>query len=288
MDFFLKLALYPGALLSIVLSTTGEELVSRPENVRWVSFNFKTLLTWGPAPRNYTYTVLLSELDADSVITPDCLHIPETECDLSNYLWPLNRTYLADIQAEPTDWMKYDPEEFVHSFSPHFNPYRQSQITAASFRLEMREVNSSVALHITDPLTTFYHQGRLLTVRDVLKADLKYKISYHKARSTGKKELVFESSVAEILRLEPGQSYCFSVAAFIPSRAADAQLGAWSQQQCTPVYRGFLEELSVGALVGGFFVLLVLLAVITALTVVCCRRQRLRQNKSLRHPPAMA
>lgn len=45
---------------------------------------------------------------------------------------------------------------------------------------------NSVMLNITDPITSIHHQQKQLSIRDILKKDLKYKISYYKSGSTGK------------------------------------------------------------------------------------------------------
>lgn len=48
------------------------------------------------------------------------------------------------------------------------------------------------------------------------------------------RDVIFASNRGEVSGLDGGQSYCFMVAAFIPSRAKAYQQGAWSIQQCTP------------------------------------------------------
>ena len=45
---------------------------------------------------------------------------------------------------------------------------------------------SKVTVNITDPLTSIHKNGKQLNIRDIFKNDLKYKISYYKAGSTGK------------------------------------------------------------------------------------------------------
>ncbi|KAG7264046.1 hypothetical protein CRUP_028748 [Coryphaenoides rupestris] len=131
-----------------------------------------------------------------------------------------------------------------------------SNITAVSFSLEAHAANRSVVLHITDPLTGIYQGQRLLTIREVFQKDLKYKISYLKVGSTRKKEVECDSNMAMVGDLEPQQSYCFSVAAFIPSRDRRSQLGAWSQQQCLPANKSLLQELRVEVLAAGSLIIL--------------------------------
>ena len=44
----------------------------------------------------------------------------------------------------------------------------------------------TVTVNITDTLTSVHVGGKQLTIRDIFKKDLKYKISYYKSGSTGK------------------------------------------------------------------------------------------------------
>uniref|UniRef100_A0AAV2JYW2 Tissue factor n=1 Tax=Knipowitschia caucasica TaxID=637954 RepID=A0AAV2JYW2_KNICA len=117
--------------------------------------------------------------------------------------------------------------------SATFNPYRDSELSAVSFSIH-KVAERSVTLNISDPLSGIHREDKQLTIRDILKKDLKYKVSYYKAGSTGKRDLVVDSNVAQIQNLDPGQSYCFMVAAFVPSRAKSVQQGEWSTQTCTP------------------------------------------------------
>uniref|UniRef100_A0A3B4WQX3 Tissue factor n=1 Tax=Seriola lalandi dorsalis TaxID=1841481 RepID=A0A3B4WQX3_SERLL len=155
-----------------------------------------------------------------------CIQVSETECDLSTYLVPYDRTYLANVVTDQSD----DIENSPHTYSPHFNPYRDSNISAPTYSVEAAD-GGRVMVNITDPLTSYHERGRQLSIRDVLKSDLKYKISYYKSGNT-RKEFVSDSSVAE-LKLDAGESYCFMVAAYIPSRPKATQQGAWSQQLCS-------------------------------------------------------
>ncbi|XP_071402968.1 tissue factor-like [Centroberyx affinis] len=278
---FLKTALYLGFCLSVwVMTTADADSVPKAENVHWVSFDFKTILNWTSTPSDSTYTVMFSGLDDDNwKESRGCIQISESECDMTNDLSPLDRTYTADIQSEAAG-NDYDLLELPHTFSPNFNPYKESQIGAPSFKVETAKDNR-VNLRIADPLTSIYKDGKLLTVRDVLQRDLKYKISYHKAGTTGKRETTSDSSIAEMSMLDAGERYCFTVAAFIPSRPKATQLGAWSKQQCIEGKDSPLQELSVGALVGGLFVLLILIIIIVTVTVLCCTRCQRPRNKTL-------
>lgn len=46
--------------------------------------------------------------------------------------------------------------------------------------------DSRVTVNITVPLTSIHKRGKQLSIKDVLKNDLKYKIRYWKSGSTGK------------------------------------------------------------------------------------------------------
>ncbi|XP_044075837.1 tissue factor-like [Siniperca chuatsi] len=273
----LKTVLYLGVCLSAwIIATADKNFVPKAEKVQWVSLDFKTILTWTTKASNYTYTVLYSGDDSDWKESPDCIRVSESECDLTNYLIPFDRTYTADIQTE-AETMDYDLEEFPHTYSPHFNPYRESNISAVKFTVEAVD-ERRVIINITDPLTSIHRRGKQLSIRDVLKNDLKYKISYYKSGSTGKRDIISDSSMAEVSELDAGQSYCFMVAAFIPSRPKNTQQGAWSIQWCSNGHT--LKELSLGAWVGVVFILLTVLIIIVTVTVLCCRCCRQR-NKTL-------
>lgn len=277
----LRAALYVGAMWVM----TAANVIPKAENVRWVSVDFKTMLVWTATPSEYTYTVLYSESEGNWDSNPDCIQISDPECDMTHSLKPFDRTYTADVQTEPAE-ADYDPdpEELPHTYSPPFNPYRQSEISAVNFTVESVE-DTAVTITITDPLTSLHERNRQLSVRDVLQKDLMYKITYYKSGSTGKRDVTSNSSVAKVWNLDAGQSYCFMVAAFIPSRAKAHRQGAWSSQICTPGHKTPLEELSVGALVGGIFILLVVLIIIVTVTVLCCKCCRQRKS-TIQQPSA--
>ncbi|TMS10161.1 Putative ferric-chelate reductase 1 [Larimichthys crocea] len=193
--------------------------------------------------------------------TLDCTKVTDSECDLTNLLHPLDRNYTADIITEPLD---SDDEEFPHTETERpFNPYKESNISAVEFTLEPLN-ESTMIVNITDPLSSIHVGKKQLTIRGVLKNDLKYKISYHKSGSTGKRDYISNTSVAEVSKLDAGENYCFMVAAYIPSRTKATQLGARSVQQChsTPGHKDILPEVSPGALIGGIFISLTVLIII--------------------------
>lgn len=276
----LKTVLYLGVCLSAWVKTAADEnLAPRAENVRWVSQDFKTILTWTAKEPDHAYTVLFSEVDQDWKESRDCIEVMELECDLTNDLKPLNRLYMADIKTESaTSEPDYGLEEIPHTFSPPFNPHKESNISAVNFTVKAAN-QSTVTVNITDPLTSIHQGGKQLSIRDVLKNDLKYKISYSKSGSTGKRDVISDTSVAEVSNLDAGQSYCFMVAAFIPSRLKPFQHGAWSTQRCTQSGDPKIE-LSPQVWVGIIFIPLTLLVLLITVTVLCCRCRKQR-NKSL-------
>lgn len=46
--------------------------------------------------------------------------------------------------------------------------------------------------------------------------------------------LTVNESKAEFNNLDEDQSYCFSMAAYIPSRKGDKRVGEWSLPKCSP------------------------------------------------------
>lgn len=203
----------------------------------------------------------------------------ESECDLTEHLTPYDRAYTVDIQTEP-DLVDYeeDLENYPHTYSDPFNPYKESKISAVDITVEAVDENR-VMVNITDPLTGIHRRGKQLSLRDVLKNDLKYKISYNKPGSTGKRDIISDSSMAEVSKLDAGERYCFMAAAFIPSRPKGSQLGAWSQQLCTPPQEeSILHELYLGTWVGIIFILLTVFFIIVTVTVLCCRCCRQRNS----------
>ncbi|XP_059913935.1 tissue factor-like isoform X1 [Gadus macrocephalus] len=285
---FLKHFQYFGVVFatSLVVATAGQQF--NHDKLHWSSTNFKTLLTWEPEAGDPSYDVEYAEHDKDWLSAPNCLDIRETECDLTNVLDP-EKSYAARLKKTiSTDWW---------GTSDYFTPYKQSLITAVSFSLDARVADGSVTLTITDPLTALYKNGSLLTIRDVFQNQLNYRVSYQKVGSTRKKETDVDSNVAVVGGLEPNEGYCFSVAAKVLTRA---DLGAWSQQQCSKAHGPFLNETTTesGAVapspttedggssnglraevVVGLCLLLLLLLVIIITSVVCCRRRRQRRQQ---------
>ncbi|XP_028284205.1 tissue factor-like isoform X2 [Parambassis ranga] len=274
----LKTLLYLGICLSARRMTNADEnSAPKADKVRWVSVDFTTSLIWNAKPSDYTFTVLYSADNSDWTESPDCIDISETECDLTNHLIPLDRMYSADIKTEPPSTVDIDPDELPHTYSPLFNPYRESNISALKFTVESVR-DGRVTVNITDPVTSIHKHGKQLSIRDILKNDLKYKISYYKSGSTGKRDIIFASSMANISGLDAGHSYCFMVAAFIPSRPKPSQHGVWSTQVCTSSNETVLKDLSFEAWIGVAFILLAALIIIITVSVLCCRQR----NKMLR------
>ncbi|XP_077391824.1 tissue factor-like [Festucalex cinctus] len=269
----LRNVFYLGVYMSAWIIIVADEHVPKADNVHWVSLDFKTLLMWTAPPSNYTFTVMYSWDDVNWRESVNCIRIAETECDLSNEFEQPQRTFSADIRTETFDSTDYEVDDLLpHTYSPPFNPYGQSEISAPDFTVEVVE-EGKVSVTIKDPLTSFHKYGKQLTIRDILKNDLQYKISYYKSGNTGKRDIKFNTNRGEVSGLDAGESYCFMVAAVIPSRDTQYQQGAWSIQQCTPGQKNVFQELSLGALVGGLFILVIVLIVIITVTVLCCRRR---------------
>ncbi|CAF92639.1 unnamed protein product, partial [Tetraodon nigroviridis] len=226
-------------------------------NVTWKSTNFKTVLTWEPKPSaDYSYTVEFFRAGQDRRRSPLCVRSSATQCDLSGALSSLTSSYTADVLSEPPLGEPSEGSEAPHQSSPRFCPYNDilgsplnapkrepascflsacpaAEIGKPDFKLEVSEDQRKTTLFVSDPLTALFKDGRQLTLRDVFADKLMYKVTYRKNRSTGKKEHVSQSSVIELAALDRGRSYCFSVQAFIPSRAYSKQLGEQSHVQCS-------------------------------------------------------
>nr|XP_020470993.1 tissue factor-like [Monopterus albus] len=252
----------------------------RAQNVTWKSTNFKTILTWEPKPSaNYSYTVEFSAVGRDSERTPHCIRSSTTVCDLSSSLTDLNAYYTADVLSEPPMGASSDLTEFPYTSSPRFCPYKETNISSPDFKLVVSKDKKKTTLHVTDPLTALFKDGRQLNIRDIFSDQLQYKVTYRKNKSTGKKEHKSKISVIELTDLDQGVSYCFSVQAFIPSRSIDKQLGEMSQTQCSnDDNQSIFEMYSVGVIVGAIFFILLLIGIIIAIAVFCYRRRTAAQG----------
>ncbi|RXN25821.1 tissue factor-like protein [Labeo rohita] len=207
----------------------------------------------------------------DKQRNPHCIRSTETECDLTNEL-DLKGVYTADILSESSHGTSdYVDPPFARSKT--FCPYNDTLIGRPAFKFENE--SKKIVLTISDPITALHKDGRSLNIRDVFKKNLKYQIEYNKAGSTGKKSLIVDESKAEFNNLDEGQSYCFRVAAYIPSRKGDKRLGKWSLPKCSPQkYISVFEEYGLAVIGGAALIILALLIAVIVLIVVCCKRAR--------------
>ncbi|XP_020485969.2 tissue factor [Labrus bergylta] len=275
-----KTLLYLGLFLFAEIITAADPN-SKAENVRWTSLDFKTMLTWTSKTPQQTYTVKFSRPEGDWYEARNCLGTA-SECDLSAELKPFNEFYTADILTDNEDHdSDYGHDEFQHTESTPFNPYRDSNISAVEFSVRALS-SSTVRLNIIDTLTSVHEGSKQLTIRDIFTKDLKYKIIYTKSGNTGNRENISDSSRAEVTKLDAATSYCFMVAAYIPSRPTSTQLGAWSRQLCEKTHgeSSSMHELSMGALVAVIFVLLTVFIIIVTVTALCCKKRQ-QTEKSL-------
>ncbi|XP_070783905.1 coagulation factor IIIa [Enoplosus armatus] len=267
----------PGALfLAFLLSThPASGSYPRAQNVTWKSSNFKTALTWGPeATADYSYTVEFSAVGENKQRNPLCIRSSKTVCDLSSSLTDLNAYYTADVLSEPPLGATSDLIEFPYTSSPRFCPYKDTEIGRPDFKLEVSADKKKTTLYVSDPLTALFKDGRQLNIRDIFSDQLQYRVTYRKNKSTGKKVYNSKTNVIELTDLGPGESYCFNVQAYIPSRSLDKQLGELSHTQCSHSDQSFLEVYSVGVIIAAVFFVLLLIGLVIAVTVVCCKRRR--------------
>ncbi|KAK3551389.1 hypothetical protein QTP70_016626 [Hemibagrus guttatus] len=249
-------------------------------NVTWFSFNFKTLLTWSPKPTNYSYTVEYSKLAEDNQRARYCIRTKETECDLTAELTDLKSKYRADVLSEPVSDMSSDLIEFPRTASELFCPYQDTIIGSPTVRYEERKEERKIILNVEDiPTAVFDAQKRQLTIQDIFKTDLQYKVTYNKAKSSGKKLKTSASSRIELTDLDRGESYCFSVQVYIPTRSINKQLGESSQIQCVSVDTFFLKEYSPAVIVGGILAIIAIISAVIAVIVVCAKRRQKAMTK---------
>lgn len=281
MEFLVSYLYFFGVCLSVALVSSFSDLdIPKAEQLEWISLDFKTVLKWTAPPSDYPFTVAISDENGEYgewLTVEDCLEITDTVCDLTHDVKYFDRSITADVMTEGLG--DFDPEEFPHAQSVPFNPYRESELSAVSFSIQ-KVSERSVTLNISDPLTGIHEGGRQLSIRDVLKKDLKYKVSYYKSGSTGKRDLVVDSNLPQIPNLNPGQSYCFMVAAFVPSRAKNLQQGAWSTLTHCTSGSNVLNELELSTVFQAIFIPLVLIIIVVTVAIVYCRFCRKRKNSS--------
>ncbi|XP_068438070.1 coagulation factor IIIa [Clinocottus analis] len=268
----------PAALLLVFFlsSHCASGSYPRAQNVTWQSTNFKTILTWEPKPSaDYSYTVEFSAVGGDTQRSHHCIRSSETVCDLSSSLTDLHACYTADVLSEPPLGATSDLIEFPYTSSPRFCPYKDTDIGRPAFKLQVSEDEKKTTLYVTDPLTAQFKDGHQLNIRDIFSDQLQYKVTYRRNKSTGKKTLHSKTNEIELTGLDRGESYCFSVQAYIPSRSTNKQLGELSKTQCsTGRNPSIFEVYSVGVIAGAILLILLLIALIITVTVVCCRRRK--------------
>ncbi|XP_056439813.1 coagulation factor IIIa isoform X2 [Gadus chalcogrammus] len=248
----------------------------RAQNVTWISTNFKTLLTWGPKPsENYSYTVQYSVVGENRENNPHCIQSRETMCDLSASLSRLKESYIAVVQSEPPRGVASDLVEPPYTRSQAFCPYQDTDIDRPDFTIVVGKDKRSVTLNVMDPLTALFDGNQQQSIRDVFGDELQYRVTYRRHSSTGKKEYTSAGSVVELKKLDRGESYCFEVQAYIPSRKPGKRLGAQSQTQCSEGEKSFTDVYSVPVIAGGILLILVIVSVAIVVAVVClkCRRK---------------
>ncbi|KAK7118590.1 hypothetical protein R3I94_022172 [Phoxinus phoxinus] len=267
-------------LVSFFTKALASDIFPKAQRVAWSSFNFKSMLTWSPNPTNYSYTVEFSEIGKDRERTPHCIRTMETECDLTAELKNLKASYNADILSEPKRGVSSDLVEFPHVTSERFSPYYDTLIGRPEFKIEVNNDMRKTTLFVTDvPTALFKNRNERLNIRDVFGDDLLYKVTYRKAKSTGKKEKTSKSSIIELTDLDQGVSYCFNIQVYLPSRDQDKRHGELSHIQCSPEEgTSVFEEYGTGVIVGAIFIIILAITTIIIVIVMCCRRRKQPKN----------
>ncbi|XP_061821073.1 coagulation factor III, tissue factor a [Nerophis lumbriciformis] len=262
-------------LFIVLLGTTVSGLYPTAQNVTWKSTNFKSILTWQPFPSDYSYTVEFFVLGGNKQRNSNCIRTSATTCDLTSSLTDVNTCYVADILSEPPLGATSDLIEFPYTRSPKFCPYKDTDIGRPEFKLEVSGDKRKTTLFVTDPLTALFKDDQQMNVRDVFSEQLQYKVTYRRNKSTGMKVYISKTNVMEIPNLDRGESYCFTVQAFIPSRSIDKQLGKPSHTQCSNDDKeSIFDVYSVGVIAGAVLLILLLIIAIVVVTIVCYRRRK--------------
>ncbi|XP_072307327.1 coagulation factor III, tissue factor a [Eucyclogobius newberryi] len=259
------------------------------QNITWKSTNFKTVLSWGPEPTaEYSYTVEFAQLNKDRQRNPHCIQSSQTQCDLSSSLSDLQASYTADVLSEPPQGAPLELKEYPYTRSPPFCPYTDTLLLGPSFRLDVSPDQKRTTVQVVDPLTAVFRDGRQLSIRDVFGDELKYKVTYRRNKSTGKKVVTSRSSELVLSDLDPGESYCFQVQVLVPSRPTSSQLGTLSQTQCTHQRDpSLLDQYSLGVIVGAVLLPLLLVGGLIALIVICCLRRNKEQPSEKKETEAL-
>uniref|UniRef100_A0A8C4SR79 Tissue factor n=1 Tax=Erpetoichthys calabaricus TaxID=27687 RepID=A0A8C4SR79_ERPCA len=266
-----------GVFCCCVLLSLNGEVTGNPNDVPlatdivWSSINFKTILEWKPKPTNYTYTVEVYGKKSNALKSKYCIRTTKTECDLTSVMTNMSDTYTAHVSSVPNQQSE-DPEEARYALSPKITPYRDTQIGQPKFSIEINEQKDWIKLLIEDPVSGVRKaNGSFMTIREIFRDDFKYRVFYRRASSTGKKEAYTQSNEYK-LKIDRGESYCFTVQAIIPSRDVSSQFGQESEMQCSPMETNFLNEYGIGAklLVCAAVVIVIVAVIITA--VVCKKK----------------
>ncbi|XP_057178729.1 coagulation factor IIIa [Triplophysa rosa] len=259
------------------MSVCASDTFPKAQNVTWSSINFKTMLTWSPKPKDYSYTVEFYEIGQSRERTPHCIRSTETDCDLTTELKDLRASYKADILSEHMRGVTSDLIEHPYTTSERFSPYSDTVIGRPEFKLEVDSDKRKITLHVTDVPTALYNERKeRLSIRDVFKDELQYKVIYRKAKSTGKKEKISKSSTIELTDLDRDVSYCFNVQAYLAFRSTDKQLGEMSHIQCSPEENtSIFDEYGAGVIAGAILIIILALSAII-ITIVMCHRRRKR------------
>ncbi|XP_038132361.1 coagulation factor IIIa [Cyprinodon tularosa] len=254
-------------------------------NLTWTSINFKTLLSWAPKPSaDYSYTVEFSVSGGDRQRIHQCIRSNATECDLSRSLTELKSCYTADVLSEPPLGTTSDLTEFPHSTSPRFCPYQDTDIGRPDFSLNVSQDQQTTTLYVSDPPTALFIGDRQLNIRDVFADDLRYRVKYRKKKSSGIKTLDSGFSVIPMSSLDRGESYCFTVQAYIPSRRTAKQFGEESATKCSGgEERSIFKVFSPAVIAGGLLLIPLTLGLIV--TVICWKRKRKAAKAGMERRP---
>uniref|UniRef100_A0A5F8GG07 Tissue factor n=1 Tax=Monodelphis domestica TaxID=13616 RepID=A0A5F8GG07_MONDO len=263
------------ALLSCVCTGTSDIVL--PYNITWKSIDFKTILEWEPKPVNNVYSVEISTRWGDW--KRKCFQIKNTECDVTDEMKNVKDTYIARIISENQEKLEGDPEESLHANAPNFIPYLDTNLGQPRIESFLQN-GTKLRVKVQDSMTSFRYNGTFQTLRQIFHKDLTYTLFYWRASSTGKKSEKTDTNEF-LVDVDKGESYCFSVQAFIPSRRTK-QKSPESKIICTSEEKVVFKELFF--IVGAILFVIIILVITLSVTLYKCSKSRAKRNRKENSP----
>ncbi|XP_001381814.2 tissue factor [Monodelphis domestica] len=256
---------------------SGTSDIVLPYNITWKSIDFKTILEWEPKPVNNVYSLEISTRWGDW--KRKCFQIKNTECDVTDEMKNVKDTYIARIISENQEKLEGDPEESLHANAPNFIPYLDTNLGQPRIESFLQN-GTKLRVKVQDSMTSFRYNGTFQTLRQIFHKDLTYTLFYWRASSTGKKSEKTDTNEF-LVDVDKGESYCFSVQAFIPSRRTK-QKSPESKIICTSEEKVVFKELFF--IVGAILFVIIILVITLSVTLYKCSKSRAKRNRKENSP----